>query len=235
MLPRFLPVGESFTLSHSRIGNESQPLVVMRDFLRDVDWVREHAIKNADFKKADEFYPGVRMAVPGVYRESLLFHLGESLSSFFDIGMSDIQSVKSTYSIVSTPVDKLQFIQKIPHFDVPLTNGIAVLHYLCDFPGSGTSFYRHRDTGYEYIDETRSERYFETLHKQYAGKQDELHGFINGSTEEYEQIASQAVAYNKLLMYRGSSLHSGDMGVDYGGDDSPATGRLTITSFIQAK
>lgn len=235
MLPSFLPIGDVFSLECRRIGQEKQPLVVVQDFLRDVDAVKEYAARKYDFAKADEFYPGVRMAVPDVYRESLLFHLGETLSAFFGIRLSSILSIKSSYSIVTTPADQLQFVQKIPHFDVPLTNGIAVLHYLCDMPSSGTSFYRHRSTGFEYIDGERSERYFSALEKEFAGRKETLSGFINDSTEQFEKIAGEAAVFNKLLVYRGSSLHSGSIGGDYRFDSSPRTGRLTITSFIQAE
>lgn len=235
MLPSFLPVGDAFSLECRYIGQEKQPLVVAQDFLRDVDAVKEYAASKCDFAKADEFYPGVRMVVPSVYRESLLFHLGETLSAFFGIHPSSIASVRSTYSIVTTPATELQFLQKIPHFDVPLTNGIAILHYLCDMPGSGTSFYRHRGTGFEYIDGNRAEPYFSALDKQFAGRKNTLHGFINDTTEEFEKIAGETAVCNRLLVYRGSSLHSGAINGDYKFDSNPRTGRLTITSFLQAK
>jgi hypothetical protein len=60
-------------------------------------------------------------------------------------------------------------------------------------------------------------------------------GYINGSTDQFEEIASFDAIFNRLVMYRGTSLHSGRIGSDYNFDPSPATGRLTITSFFEFK
>ena len=124
-------------------------------------------------------------------------------------------------------------MQRIPHFDAPTRNSLAVIHYLSDAPNSGTSLYRHRETGYEYIDQLRLESYKQNLQRQFDNPSQYPSGYIHGSTKEYEEISSHKAVYNRLLMYRGSSLHSGIIKPDYNLDPSPETGRLTVTSFIE--
>lgn len=234
MLPNFLPVGPSFALRCSALGNEQQPLVEVTDFLAHADLVKRYAVEQSGFRLYEGYYPGIRMPSPRQYVQALTFHLQESLITYFGIDPSRLRSVTSFYSIVTTPESELQFLQKIPHFDVPFLNGIAVLHYLCDMPENGTSFYRHKQTGFEYIDASRSSQYFETVEDEFLGRKESLQGFIGDSTPEYERIAQRPALFNRLLAYRGSSLHSGNISGSYDFNPDPDAGRLTIASFLQA-
>ena len=77
------------------------------------------------------------------------------------------------------------------------------------------------------------DNYTQNLQQQFDDPLNQPNGYIHGSTENYEEIASYKAVYNRLLMYRGSSLHSGIINSDYNFDPSPETGRLTVTSFIE--
>jgi hypothetical protein len=95
--------------------------------------------------------------------------------------------------------------------------------------------YRHTPTDFEYVDEQRYSRYMANIQERYPSKDTYPEGYINGSTDQFEEIASFDAIFNRLLMYRGTSLHSGKIGKEYNFDPSPATGRLTLTSFFEFK
>lgn len=52
------------------------------------------------------------------------------------------------------------------------------------------------------------------------------------STDLFEQIAKQDGAFNRMLVYRRNSLHSGCIESGFVPDPNPSTGRLSINSFI---
>ena len=53
---------------------------------------------------------------------------------------------KCHFSLVTTPPEKLDYLQRIPHVDSPFTNELAFIHYLFKADLGGTAFYRHRAT-----------------------------------------------------------------------------------------
>ncbi|HEV8329874.1 MAG TPA: DUF6445 family protein [Steroidobacteraceae bacterium] len=57
-------------------------------------------------------------------------------------------------------------------------------------------------------------------------------GYIDGSTDLFEQIAKQDGVCNRMLVYRRNSLHSGCIEARFVPDPNPSTGRLSINSFI---
>ena len=56
--------------------------------------------------------------------------------------------------------------------------------------------------------------------------------YINGDTELFEQIASVPAVFNRILIYRRNSLHSGCIDRDFVPDPNPLTGRLSINCFM---
>jgi hypothetical protein len=111
-------------------------------------------------------------------------------------------------------------------------NGLATIHYLFQKDLGGTAFYRHRSTGFETVDESRRDQYFAILQEQIRGPDSPAQGYINGDTALFEQIAKQDGLFNRMLVYRRHSLHSGCIAPDFVPDASPLTGRLSINSFI---
>ena len=77
--------------------------------------------------------------------------------------------------------------------------------------------------------------YEEAINKEFPSSSTISRGYINDCSAEFEQLLVQDAQFNRLLMYRGSSLHSGCIGHDYTYVPDPATGRLTLTSFIHAE
>jgi hypothetical protein len=216
-----------------KVGADQQELVRVDSYIQGVDALRQHAIAGNSFAVADSFYPGVRMAISDTYIISLVRNFQAVIRDFFGLDLRTIKSAASKYSIVTFKPDKLQLRQRIPHFDAPSRNSLAVIHYLSDAPDSGTAFYRHNATGYEYIDGSRLGKYEGSIEARFQDPAHQPSSYICGDTEDYSQIASFKAVKNRLLMYRGSNLHSGMIRPDYNFDPSPETGRLTVTSFIE--
>jgi hypothetical protein len=218
-----------------RVGNEQQEVLFVDNFLKGALALKEHAIQKNDFARADSFYPGVRMEVPKEYTFALVKHLGFFMEQFFQLEVRQIKTAVSKFSIVTTAPSDLDLLQRIPHFDSPSRKGLAFVHYLQSIPSMGTALYRHKPTNFEYVDEQRYSRYMANIQKRFPTENEYPEGYINGSTEQFEEVASFDAVFNRLLMYRGTSLHSGKIGKDYNFDPSPTTGRLTLTSFFEFK
>jgi len=60
-------------------------------------------------------------------------------------------------------------------------------------------------------------------------------GYVNGSTALFEQIAAYDAVFNRALVYRGTSLHSGSLPPDFVPDANPRTGRLTVNTFLELR
>ncbi len=218
-----------------KVGNEQQEVLLVDNYLKGALALKERAVQINEFARADSFYPGVRMQVPQEYTMALVKNFGFFMEQFFHLEVRQIKKAVSKFSIITTRQNDLDLLQRIPHFDSPSRKGLAFVHYLQSVPGMGTSLYRHRPTNFEYVDEQRYSSYTEKIQERFPTEDAYPEGYINGSTDQFEEIASFDAVFNRLLMYRGTSLHCGKIGKDYNFDPSPATGRLTVTSFFEFK
>lgn len=123
-------------------------------------------------------------------------------------------------------------LQRIPHFDSLDKEGLAAVHYLFKKDLGGTSFYRHKKTQFEYIDESRKLDYFRSLESENGTGNIPTSGYINGDTALFEKIAEQEGVFNRIIFYRRNSLHSGAISEHFVPDNNPRSGRLSINSFI---
>ena len=136
----------------------------------------------------------------------------------------------STFSLVTTPPEKLVPFQRVPHFDSVDQNAIALLHYLRE--SGGTSFYRHRSTGTEIVTAEVQDAYIRAVNSEVR-----THGmppaqYVDGDTPLFERIAKYDAVLNRVLLYRGSMLHSVNVPADFVPDTNPRTGRLTANTFL---
>ena len=228
-----LNLSDNCTIEPLTVGQEGEPLLMVDSYLSGVDQIRNYAIHINKFTPSKSFYPGIRMEVPFAYTAALAQNFKTYIEDFFGLSLSDAKKAVSQYSIVTCQPEELKLFQKLPHFDAPSRNSLAIIHYLCDAPDSGTALYRHKQSNYEYIDEIRVDGYMQQLKHQFNEPANHPKGYILGDTNEYEVIKPFTAKYNRLIMYRGSSLHSGIIQPDYTFDPSPKTGRLTIATFIE--
>lgn len=213
------------------IGAERAPLLVIDNFLADPEALREVAGREK-FSEQSRYYPGIRASAPVAYQGAFAGPLRDIIAGYFGLGMGMPRFSLCHFSLVTTPPEQLLVPQRIPHVDSLSGGGLATIHYLFHKDLGGTAFYRHRRTGFEYIDETRNETYLQALRDEQLQPETTDEGYINGDTSLFEQVARQDGVFNRLLVYRRNSLHSGCIPRDFIPDPNPATGRLSINCFV---
>jgi len=146
------------------IGAERAPLLVIDNVVADPERLVRKATRYG-FSKQGAMFPGVRAQAPFSYRDFLETTLQPLLQPYFGLPMGRFEFPMCHYSLVTTTPGQLKFLQKVPHIDSTDGSGLATVHYLFDGWG-GTAFYRHRQTGFEFIDEQRGRQYFHCLEQQ---------------------------------------------------------------------
>lgn len=213
------------------VGNEQQPVLVVDNFLSDPAYLVEYCAQHTTLNRVDASYPGLRASVPDRYIQLIYCYLRDAICTAFSINDSMVKHVKADYSMVLTPVKQLKLAQCLPHYDSLIASELAAVHYLCGSDKGGTSLYRHRGTGFEYVDSSRAAIYTETL----TGEVNDTpypQGYMNGGNHLFEQTASYEAKFNRMIIYRCTSLHSGNIAPDFLFDPNPRKGRLTINTFI---
>jgi hypothetical protein len=213
------------------VGAEQAPLLVIDDAVPNPDELVELAAAQT-FTVQGRYYPGIRRAAPLRYHQFLLTTCRDVLLDCLDVSSGALRLSMCHYSLVTTPAHELAPLQRIPHVDSLSKQGLATIHYLFKTNLGGTAFYRHRQTGFESIDESRNAAYSHCLQAECLGPHAPGPSYINGDTPLFEQIAKQDGVFNRVLVYRRNVLHSGCIGADFVPDANPRTGRLSINSFI---
>ena len=221
-----------FKVTAVRVGIEELPVLVIDNFLSNPGILRQYAAAHSSFDRSDTFYPGCRAPIPPIYCFAVRAFLGDFIAKAFDLTGSSVTGELSHFSLVSTPPAKLHPLQRMPHFDNTNPKQLAVLHYLCEPQQGGTSFYRHRRTRFEFIDEVRKPIYGSALSEDIASFGPPPPRYICGDDPMYERTASFAAALNRVLIYRSVNLHSADIAPDFCFDANPRTGRLTANTFF---
>jgi Family of unknown function (DUF6445) len=217
----------------ARIGAEREPVVVVDNFLENPWALVDYAAGHSAFSGVlDAFYPGARAPIPAIYCFALRAFLGGAIAEAFGLGNSIITGELSHFSLVTTPPDRLKLVQRMPHFDNTNPKQLALLHYLCSPAHGGTSFYRHRRTRFEFIDETRKDRYADAVAEDFAYLGPPPARYICGDDPMFERTLSFAAAFNRVIIYRSINLHSADIGPAFAFDGNPRSGRLTANTFF---
>lgn len=204
------------------VGHRGIPLVRVDKVLRNPDEAVALGLAQSYGQDHDNFYPGMRAAVPEAFAAALRAWLGRVLQREFERD-------DSYFSVVTTASADLLPIQRIPHYDSTDPAVFAAVIYLCDSRFSGTSFYRHRKTGYEEITEENRRNY------QLAMDTDmRLHGppkrqYMNGDSPLYEVIYSNELKFNSAIVYPGRILHAGNIPPTFTPPRSRDEWRLTVT------
>ncbi|HEV7605780.1 MAG TPA: DUF6445 family protein [Steroidobacteraceae bacterium] len=220
-----------FRLQKLLLGREQRPLMVVDNLVASPDeWVELAAGKL--FGDVASYYPGVRAKVPLTYQRFILEQLRGSFAEFFGLDASAMRFTACHFSLVTTPAEKLTYLQRIPHVDSLLSNELAFIHYLFKADFGGTAFYRHRKTGFEYVDQARRAEYWRYVEEEQSGPDTPPSQYITTDTPLYEQIGQQDGVFNRLLVYRRNSLHSGAINRNFVVDPNPRSGRLSINGFL---
>lgn len=233
---KHLNLSSDMRITPSHFGNERAPILIIDNFVEQstqlIDWAA-----GLTFSKNSPFYPGIRAPAPEVYQQLILKNLQANLIDSFNLPASKLTLSVCQYSIITTPPEELNLVQRIPHFDSLDPNGLAAVHYLFHDKMGGTSFYRHKKTGFESINENRKVMYLKSLQSENDGPNmpSPSDGYINGNTALFERIAEQKGVFNRIIIYRRNSLHSGSIGKNFTLDPNPLSGRLSISTFLDPK
>jgi hypothetical protein len=218
-----------------RIGEEATPLLIIDDLVTDPQWLINAAEHGSNFQTDPaNFYPGIRKPAPQLYSQILQSALLPLLQAVFHPQASRLNSLQTAFSMSTTPATQLRPIQMLPHIDATTPQQLAMVHYLCGPEQGGTSFYRHRETGFERISAERLAGYSATLKAEAQAAQLHLQpGYIDGDTSLFQRIYQVDAKANRAIIYPGNLLHSGDIREGSGLSADPKIGRLTISSFFQ--
>lgn len=228
-----LRLHDDFRHSIIRVGRERAPVLVIDNFLSRAELLVEHASMDVEFDGVtDTFYPGVRARIPPIYAFAVRAFLGSLVGQTFGLDNKEIVGELGYFSLVTRRPQALRVPQRMPHVDSTNPGQLAVLHYLCGAAQGGTSFYRHRATGFESIDESRLPAYEEAQARDLRMLGPPAAGYIVGDDGRFERTESCAAAFNRVLVYQSMNLHSADIPPGFAFDWSPRTGRLTANTFF---
>ena len=215
------------------LGNERSPVLIVDGFFNSPDALVDYAATQCVFQPVtNKYYPGVRARAPNSYIEAVVGRTEGVIREAFGLRGKMLAGADFDFSMVTTPPAELQFLQLLPHFDATDLCQIAVLHYLCTPDKGGTSFYRHRGTGYETITLERRDRFIKAVDADVKASGLPDQAYIDGDTKIFERIGRVAAEFNRLVVYRGAVLHSGDIPRDFSFAHDVRAGRLTVNTFL---
>jgi hypothetical protein len=218
----------SFEPAVEFVGVEQAPVIVIDEF-----WLEPGRLVamagDAAFIDAGSVYPGVRAPAPAGYVASLLAATAGLIERVF--GAAPAEDLDTcAFSMVTKAPATLRPLQRIPHFDGPEPGRLAFLHYLCAPRQGGTSFYRHRATGLSTLTPDNAETYRRAVAAEISAESPPP-GYARGDSPGFQRLHGVAAAFNRLVIYPGNLLHSGDIGPDTVLAEDPRLGRLTINGF----
>ncbi|HEX8061742.1 MAG TPA: DUF6445 family protein [Allosphingosinicella sp.] len=215
------------------VGASREPVIVVEDALLDPEAAIEQAAR-LSFEAADEGrggYPGVRAKAPRAIAEILAEGATPLIERVFGLGRSALSAIDASFSIVTAPPEALHPMQRIPHIDTRDPRRIAILGYLGRETIGGTAFFRQDSTGFEQVGPDRFDSYYAARRADVARLPSEA-GYPGAGTPGYSETAHFEARFNRLLVYRSCSLHSGVIPSDAGLSADPRLGRLTVNLFL---
>ena len=225
---------EQLDLSLHKMGHEQEPLLMVEGILRDPAELIDYAATQVAFTPAwgpNGGYPGLRAPAPLNYVNQLVRALDPKIRRAFGLGDVRLARAECNFSMVVQRPDELTPLQRIPHVDTLDPLQFALLHYLCDETMGGTAFYRHAATGFETLSPDRWPQYEAVRAREVAGLADPS-AYIRGDTRDYRQTAAFEARFDRVILYRSRTLHSGQIPRDFAFSDDPRKGRLTANIFV---
>jgi hypothetical protein len=215
------------------VGRSREPVIAVEEALLDPGAAIEQAAQ-LRFEAADEGrggYPGVRAKAPRALADILVEGAAPLVERVFGLRRAALAKADSSFSIVTAAPEALHPMQRIPHIDTRDPRRIAILCFLGRSIIGGTAFFRQESTGLEQVGPDRFDSY-------YVARRAELErlppdaGYPGAGTPGYSETAHFEARFNRLLVYRSCSLHSGVIPSDARLSPDPRLGRLTLNIFL---
>ncbi|WP_448214160.1 DUF6445 family protein [Colwellia sp. MEBiC06753] len=229
-----LEVNQQFTPMVKTIGHEQPPIIVIDDFVLNLDAAQQLAESASFNQDPNSYYPAVRSQLPNQYIIDSLRAVYQGIYKIYQIPRTfKLQPQLAYFSLINQPANTLSFLQRFPHFDTPRPFYFAVLHYVNDQPHGGTGFFRHRSTQFERINEQRVDGYMEKCNQEIAELGEPAPAYHIDNSEMYELYEVVDYKPNRLVIYPGNLLHSTIVNEATDIDDNPKTGRVTANMFVE--
>ncbi|MEL7109521.1 MAG: DUF6445 family protein [Pseudomonadota bacterium] len=217
-------------ISETRIGVEQNPVVIIDNVLEAPEQFRREAAGQS-FAALAPHYPGLRAKASHDYLTQIMPGVLIILRDMFDYQHG--ADLKECYfSLLTTSPEALKPMQRLPHFDGVGDQKVAILHYLSAHETGGTYFYRHRSSGFESVSESRFQEYRRSVMRDANKYGVPRADYPAGDTEMFERIYRIDAKYNRLVLYRGISIHAVGVPDNFGFSADPEDGRLTVNTFV---
>lgn len=229
-------INENLAMQTIRFGDEQNKIIYFDDFLSCPSELVEFAAgaSFAPYAAAAQRkgYPGVRTPAPAELGIQLRDKIGSIIRREYDVPAGyKIVSLQDALCLMTVPEFRLGPLQTIPHFDASNPQFFATLLYLCGEEHGGTAFYRHNKTRYESITPGNCDNYLDVCIDELNSSRRQKRYF--SETDEYfTKIGFLPARYNRLVVYRGSLLHSANILSDISLSMDPRKGRLTANIFF---
>lgn len=226
-------INESPDLQVVTIGKHQA--LIIDDFLQHpnvmLDIARQSRFENYPGYAEHKGYPGIRAQAPGDYSNSITHFLEPLIKAHFNIPESlELRKSICAFSLTTMPAAELGPLQRTPHFDASTPHHMAVLLYLCNEKHGGTGFYRHNTTGLQQITEASREHYLDVYYQEINNRLP-AQRYFDDSNEHFTFLGMIPAKFNRLVIYRGSLLHTACINPSISIDSRPDSGRLTVNTF----
>lgn len=218
----------------AHVGRRGIAVTRIDNVLHDPEGVAALGFAQSYAEDRGNLYPGLRASMPESFSTAFRAWLTPILRrSGVLAGNQVINRDASFFSVVTTASRDLLPIQCIPHYDSTDPNLFAAVIYLCDTRFSGTSFYRHRKTGYEEITEENRENYRLALDSDMRRHGAPKREYMNGDSLLFEVIFSNELRFNSAIIYPGRILHAANIERQFNPPKDRSEWRLTVTALLQ--
>jgi hypothetical protein len=223
------------SVSSVRVGKCPIAVTVADNVLLRPQRLAEFGVGHEFAEDDGNLYPGIRARLPAEFSRPFHAWLNRTLHCTGVLEEScHIYDDVSFFSIVNKSRANLLPLQRIPHYDSTDPGVFAAVIYLFDRANSGTSFYRHRTTGYEKINGDNEDNYKTALNRNMKNLGPPAREYTNGSNVLFERTHSVDSAFNRIVIYSGNVLHAADIdGSLFNGNDN-SQWRLTVASLINS-
>jgi hypothetical protein len=221
-------------VSLDHLGREREPLLILDAVMQRPEALIDYAASEVDFRPAwtaSGGFPGLRAPAPLNYVNLLVRSLSPILEKAFGLAGVKLARAECNFSLVTLRPEELKPLQLIPHADTDDPLQFAILHYLCDPRFGGTAFYRHRATGFETLRPERIAQ-FERVRDRELASEPPGAAYIVGDSPHYERIGAADARFDRVIVYRSRTLHSGLIAPDAPLSEDPRRGRLTANIFV---
>jgi Family of unknown function (DUF6445) len=223
------------SVSSARVGKYPITVTVADHVLLRPQRLAEFGLGLTFVEDDSNLYPGVRARVPAEFSRPFHEWLTRALHRTGVLEESSyIHDDASFFSIVNKGSANLLPLQRIPHYDSTDPTVFAAVIYLFDRANSGTSFYRHRTTGYERIGGDNAGNYKIALNRNMKQFGPPAREYTNGSNALFERTHSVDSAFNRIVIYSGNVLHAADIDGSLFGGNGNRQWRLTVSSLVRA-